>query len=65
MHRIGRTGRAGFKGHAISLVCADEIEQLTNIEKFIKKSLERLYEPGYEPTHELPRVTNKKHTITK
>ena len=39
VHRIGRTGRAGASGVAISLVCDDEEEYLANIEKLIKKTL--------------------------
>src|SRR5690606_36796433 len=35
VHRIGRTGRAGNEGEAISLVCIDENEFLANIEKLI------------------------------
>ena len=54
VHRIGRTGRAGEEGEAISLVCADEIKQLKDIERLINKLIPREYEPGYEPNHEVP-----------
>jgi ATP-dependent RNA helicase RhlE len=50
VHRIGRTGRAGMEGEAISLVCHDERPQLKDIEKLIKRSLERLVIEGYEPS---------------
>lgn len=49
VHRIGRTGRAGSQGEAISLVCIDEAQLLKNIERLIKGSLERRVEPGFEP----------------
>ena len=39
VHRIGRTGRAGEKGEAISLVAAEDKKLLKNIEKMLKKSL--------------------------
>jgi ATP-dependent RNA helicase RhlE len=48
VHRIGRTGRAGMEGEAISLVCHDERAQLKDIEKLIKRSLERVVVPGFE-----------------
>lgn len=54
VHRIGRTGRAGASGEAVSLVCADEIKQLIDIERFIGRHIERDYISGYEPVHELP-----------
>ena len=41
MHRIGRTGRAGNEGVALSLVCVDEHEFLDDIEKLIKKDIEK------------------------
>lgn len=41
VHRIGRTGRAGASGIAISLVCDDEEKYFTEIEKLIKKSIPR------------------------
>ena len=47
VHRIGRTGRAGMEGEAISLVCHDERPQLKDIEKLIKRNLERLVIEGF------------------
>ena len=49
VHRIGRTGRAGATGEAISLVCVDEHEYLRDIEKLIKRTLPREVVPGFEP----------------
>jgi len=49
VHRIGRTGRAGATGEAVSLVCVDEHEMLKNIEKLIKQSLPRDIIAGFEP----------------
>ncbi|WP_226417479.1 DEAD/DEAH box helicase [Dechloromonas denitrificans] len=57
IHRIGRTGRAGATGEAISLVCADEAPLLAAIETLTKKTLEREEEPGFEPDHRVP-MTN-------
>jgi len=54
VHRIGRTGRAGAKGHAISLVCADEVKQLNEIERLIKCKIEREEIEDFEPTHVVP-----------
>ncbi len=54
VHRIGRTGRAGAKGEAISLVSADEIKQLSDIEHLIKQLLTRELVDGFEPDHDLP-----------
>jgi ATP-dependent RNA helicase RhlE len=48
VHRIGRTGRAGMEGEALSLVCHDERAQLKDIEKLIKRSLERVVIEGFE-----------------
>ena len=42
VHRIGRTGRAGSPGKAISLVCDDERDQLRGIERLLGRSLERM-----------------------
>ncbi len=49
VHRIGRTGRAGNNGEAISLVCVDEFEYLKNIEKLINRKFEREIVEGFEP----------------
>jgi len=49
VHRIGRTGRAGATGEAISLVCVDEHEFLRDIEKLIKRTLPRTVIAGFEP----------------
>ena len=54
VHRIGRTGRAGSRGQAVSLVSADEIKQLSDIEKLIKQKLPRKLVDGFEPTHDVP-----------
>jgi ATP-dependent RNA helicase RhlE len=54
VHRIGRTGRAGSSGEAISLVCADEIKQLSDIENLIGELLPRKLIDGFEPVHDVP-----------
>ncbi|MGM0571131.1 DEAD/DEAH box helicase [Marinobacter sp.] len=54
VHRIGRTGRAGESGHALSLVSADEGKLLAGIEKLIKKQLPRQEVEGFEPQNNLP-----------
>jgi ATP-dependent RNA helicase RhlE len=54
VHRIGRTGRAGASGEAISLVCADEVELLRAIETVIRQVLPRSEEPGFEAEHRVP-----------
>ena len=49
VHRIGRTGRAGATGEAVSLVCVDEHVMLRDIEKLIKRKLPSEVIPGFEP----------------
>ncbi len=51
VHRIGRTGRAGATGTAISLVCADEFKLLQDIERLTKYEIEQCTLPGFEPDH--------------
>jgi ATP-dependent RNA helicase RhlE len=48
VHRIGRTGRAGASGEAISLVCLDEEIFLRDIEKLTKREIPREVVPGFE-----------------
>lgn len=54
IHRIGRTGRAGASGEAISFVCADEAPLLAAIEMLTQKSLQRIEESGFEAEHRVP-----------
>jgi ATP-dependent RNA helicase RhlE len=49
VHRIGRTGRAGLTGEAISLMAPEDNESLAAIEKLIKKHIERVLVPGFSP----------------
>jgi len=53
VHRIGRTGRAGARGHAYSLVSADESKQLRDIERLIRNNIEREIIAGFEPTEKV------------
>jgi ATP-dependent RNA helicase RhlE len=50
VHRIGRTGRAGLTGEAISLVAPEDHESLAAIEKLIKKHIERVLVAGFAPS---------------
>ncbi len=54
VHRIGRTGRAGASGEAISLVSADETKQLQNIERLLMRKIGREEIEGFEPGHLVP-----------
>ncbi|MEW7973022.1 MAG: DEAD/DEAH box helicase [Candidatus Thiodiazotropha endolucinida] len=49
VHRIGRTGRAGNEGEAISLVCVDEHKLLKDIERLLKREIPEIVVEGYEP----------------
>ncbi|TSE04126.1 DEAD/DEAH box helicase [Aquimarina algiphila] len=50
VHRIGRTGRAGASGEAISLVCQDELSYVRGIEKLLGEKLQSEVVEGFEPT---------------
>ncbi len=64
VHRIGRTGRAGCQGEAVSLVSNDEQKLLKDIESLLKQKLPQIPVPGFEPgankVAELPRNSRKK-----
>jgi ATP-dependent RNA helicase RhlE len=49
VHRIGRTGRAGALGEAISLMTEDEARYLKDIEKLIGRTIDQALVPGYSP----------------
>jgi ATP-dependent RNA helicase RhlE len=49
VHRIGRTGRAGNEGEAMSLVCVDELKLLRDIERLVKREIPKVVVEGYEP----------------
>ncbi len=54
VHRIGRTGRAGSTGEAISLVSPEEQPLLSEIEKLMARTVEQTVIPGFEPGSEPP-----------
>lgn len=49
VHRIGRTGRAGNVGEAVSLVCIDEHKLLSDIERLLKREIPKVIIPNFEP----------------
>jgi len=59
VHRIGRTGRAGLEGEAVSLVCIDEQKLLSDIERLLKRNIEKVIIPGYEPDENIKAVPIK------
>jgi ATP-dependent RNA helicase RhlE len=50
VHRIGRTGRAGLTGEAISLVAPQDHDAMAAIERLIRKRIERVLVPGFQPS---------------
>src|SRR5690606_11999618 len=56
VHRIGRTGRAGASGEALSLVSLDEVGYLKDIEKLIGERLEAKTLPDFKPTETMADV---------
>jgi superfamily II DNA/RNA helicase len=65
VHRIGRTGRAGASGEAVSLVCADEVQLLAAIEVLIRQTLQRREEPDFIPDHRVPMTDASGQVIKK
>ncbi len=49
IHRIGRTGRAGLSGDAISLVCIDEVDLLRGVQRLLKQAIPWTVEEGFVP----------------
>ena len=49
VHRIGRTGRAGREGEAMSLVCVDELKLLRDIERLLKRDIPKVVIDDFEP----------------
>ncbi|NOQ77855.1 MAG: DEAD/DEAH box helicase [Gammaproteobacteria bacterium] len=61
VHRIGRTGRAGNEGEAMSLVCVDELKLLKDIERLIKRDIPKLSIVDFEPDPSIkPQSLNNK-----
>lgn len=59
VHRIGRTGRAGASGKAISLVCQDESKLLSSIQRLIKQDIEIKTCPDYKFEKETKEINTK------
>ena len=59
VHRIGRTGRAGASGIAISFASSKELNELSRIERYIGETLPEHIVPGLEPTRSLRQMTAK------
>jgi len=49
IHRIGRTGRAGNEGEAMSLVCVDELKLLKDIERLVKRDIPKVVIGDFKP----------------
>ncbi|MBW1675478.1 MAG: DEAD/DEAH box helicase [Deltaproteobacteria bacterium] len=60
VHRIGRTGRAGASGIAISFASSKEFDELCRIERYIGETLPKHVIPGLEPTRSLQHITATK-----
>jgi ATP-dependent RNA helicase RhlE len=62
VHRIGRTGRAGNEGEAMSLVCVDELKLLNDIERLIKRDIPKVMINNFKPDHAIkPQSLNTQH----
>ncbi|MEO5574073.1 MAG: DEAD/DEAH box helicase, partial [Gammaproteobacteria bacterium] len=61
VHRIGRTGRAGASGIAISFALRSDSSNVKDIERYTGQSLTAHVIPGFEPKHETPTNPKVKH----
>ena len=59
VHRIGRTGRAGQTGKAITLVSANEWNQMSSIERYLKLRFEQRKVPGLTASYRGPKKVKK------
>jgi ATP-dependent RNA helicase RhlE len=59
VHRIGRTGRAGVEGEAVSLVSAEERSLMAAIERLINRKVESRPIEGFQPGSAAPRVAQQ------
>jgi ATP-dependent RNA helicase RhlE len=53
IHRIGRTGRAGLSGDAISLVCIDEADLLRGVQRLLRRAIPWTVEEGFVPSRDV------------
>jgi ATP-dependent RNA helicase RhlE len=65
VHRIGRTGRAGSEGEAISLVSSDERQELKDIQRLLRKEIPSSMVPGFEPGSPLTAEETARHSAVK
>lgn len=63
VHRIGRTGRAGAGGIAVSFVTIEDTKQLKDIERLTKQVIERRVLPGFEPIDTVPETKQDSRSI--
>jgi len=59
VHRIGRTGRAGAKGTAISIVEAHDFEKIGKVERYTKEPFKARVVEGLRPKNKAPKVIKK------
>ena len=62
IHRVGRTGRAGHNGRAVSLVSSAELELLRDIQRLLPAPLEQVAVEGFDATHAGPSIQEPSRT---